>query len=372
MLLLETSIETLSPLAISSRRAVGFDLDTQLYIPGTALRGALAEAYLEQGGSVASAAFRTVFVDEQVRFCDHRLGAAQHWPLSVRQCANRGEQHPLVDLLLRAARNETLTDRCSKCHAKLEHAGGFFGPAPRDAENVLAGVAVASYRVAHSAIDPETLTTAPAQFFSTRLVASGQVFLGRIIASDAAEEHVLEILERIRQRDNLLYLGRGRTRGQGRSAFSWRRIKPPPVQPLLERVKELNARAGIGECVLFSATLQSATLLYDQWLGPRPCLTAQDIDPALGDYHPLGTPFLATQLITGWHAAAGLPKSESVALAPGSCFLFSRSMDAADAETEYQRLAHVLAGAELHGVGERLSEGFGEIVFASEAHILLA
>ena len=44
-----------SPMALSVRRATGFSIETQVYLPGTTWRGAIAESYLNSGGKPESA-----------------------------------------------------------------------------------------------------------------------------------------------------------------------------------------------------------------------------------------------------------------------------------------------------------------------------
>ena len=92
--------EAETPAAISVRRATGNDLDTQRFIPGTVIRGALAAAYLEESGG-PDAGFAALFLNRLVRYGDLRIGDARPWPLSTRQCSLHPDEHPKVYNLLR-------------------------------------------------------------------------------------------------------------------------------------------------------------------------------------------------------------------------------------------------------------------------------
>ena len=95
-MIVRTSIWTESPVSISLRRGSGFSLQTQTYLPGPVLRGAIAAAYLErESGGAASRAFQRIFVEERARFLDHRLEGAFPWPASTRRCTERPDDHSL-------------------------------------------------------------------------------------------------------------------------------------------------------------------------------------------------------------------------------------------------------------------------------------
>jgi CRISPR-associated protein Csx10 len=369
-MIVRSTIDALAPLAISLCRAVGFDLDTRLYIPGTVLRGALAQAYLEEGGRPDDPAFQRVFVSEKVRFLDHRLNGAEHWPASVMCCADHGDSHRLVDLLLLAGRNASLAAaQCPDCRAKLGRVQGFWQWAGDQGANAISMLRVDTRRVAHSAIDLRTLATAREQFYSSRVICPGQQFAGSIRSESVADDGLQEVLAKIRKRDGHIHLGRGRTRGQGLARFTASQGSGSSEEELKDRLGRMNQSMRCEKSIVFTVTLQSATLLYDEWLLARD-LEAADLSPELAGRQPVAR-FASTQVVAGWHAAAGLPKSEVTALSPGSCYLFRLALDGREPEAELDRLARLLAEVENKGVGERLSEGFGEVVICSDAHTAL-
>src|ERR1035441_1016824 len=115
------------PAAISVRRATGNDLDTQRFIPGTVIRGALAAAYLEESGG-PNAGFAALFLNRMVRYGDLRIGDARPWPLSTRQCSSHPDEHPKIDNLLREGAGRGSPRGCGErfCGSKFEPPKGYY------------------------------------------------------------------------------------------------------------------------------------------------------------------------------------------------------------------------------------------------------
>jgi CRISPR-associated protein Csx10 len=353
---------TETPAAISVRRATGNDLDTQRFLPGTVVRGALAAAYLEESGTPDDG-FDALFLKRQVRFGDLRIGDARPWPHSTRQCSFHPDDHDKVDHLLREGAQGAARVECAKCEAKLEVPKGYYRfKKPDDSHPFQYSIEkVHSHRLAHSEVDPAFLTAKPGQFHSSQLLDRGQTFEGFFHARKAGEESLLKLIGAGRT----LYLGRGRSRGQGRVRLS---IFPEPgrgVERMREKIRRLNEVAArfraMKNSTVFSCTLDSAALVYDRWLCSRSFLEATDFSVDLRDYTEAAC-FRRLTDVAGWHAKGGLPKAEVTAIAAGSCFLF-RNDAVIDREAEYGRLAKILMELEERGIGERLDEGFGEATF---------
>jgi hypothetical protein len=67
-------------------------------------------------------------------------------------------------------------------------------------------------------------------------------------------------------------------------------------------------------------------------------------------------------LVSGWSGAWGMPKPVQQAFAPGSVFTYEYApSDAAALQNWLQQLA-------LHGVGERVAEGYGQFAVCSRYH----
>jgi len=368
-----------TPAAISLRRATGNELDTNRYIPGSVFRGALAAAFLRGGGTADAAEFKKVFLDKPVRFGDLRIGGASPWPLSARACQENYE-HPVIDLLLR--RDARLLRECQendlssglRCGAKMELPNGFYLDSRKDnqIEPRYQKEPVKTRRLAHSEIDPRYLKVRPRQFHSSQVIEANQYFEGFV----QADEERCDLLRRMIEdtsKNHPAYIGRGRSRGQGRirlEVVSEEALGLDEMTEAVRRFSEVAEANGWQDKVVFSCTLLSPTIVLDRWLMPRYSLQAGDIGNSLGGYE-CQPAFNRTVEVSGWHAAAGLPKPETTAIAAGSVLLFVAEAGG-DKREEYSRLARILLAAEGNGIGERTEEGFGEVAFCDKFHIRLA
>ena len=373
---LEVSLITEAPLAISRWRATGNELETLRHIPGTAWRGALAadivrERKLEDHAHCDSR-FHALFLEGKVRFGDLRPEGAAPWPLSARECS-RNREHGVHDLLVRSALGGVLPVECSfgpedkACRSKLAVPPGFF--VPRHGDPAVPEASQPKVRIsAHTAIDGAVLLPRPGQFFSSEVVEGGTRFEGEVWLKDPALKAEFD-------QPRQLTIGRGATRGQGLAKLEIRPPLPSAANPR-ERLAQLNRRFEPKGLVAFTCTLRSPCLVYDDWLCARSYLLPSDIAEAA--YAPRGELetyrltawFSRMMTIGGWNARASLPKGDIHTLAPGSAFLFTRSVAPGERDVEMDRLAGLLAACET-GIGERWEEGFGEAVFCDPFHYAL-
>jgi CRISPR-associated protein Csx10 len=367
-------LETKSPLAISTGRATGNQVQSLAHIPGTVWRGAAAAAYIRQhalnGDAHRNEGFTTLFLKGLVRFGDLRIEGAQPWPLSARICKLNSDVHDPVDLLLAAGLKLAgeavkLPLECKECEQKLKRPEGHY----RAASDRPATETPRTRLTAHTAISNATLTVRHEQFFTTETIEHGQFFRGSLTVEPEAETALREWLGESKLP---LILGRGGTRGQGRASVEIEaEDETGQAEELERRLWEFNDAWGRPDEIAFSCTLQSACLVHDQWLCSRPFLEPGDIAEAAGealdDYQPLAR-FSRLDALSGWHAAAALPKGDEAAISPGASFLFVRKARNGDREPEIKRLAVLLWKAG-QGIGERWEEGLGEAVFCDPFHI---
>ena len=107
-----------------------------------------------------------------------------------------------------------------------------------------------------------------------------------------------------------------------------------------------------------SITLLSPAIVVDEFLRSRSWIEPEDVGLS-GDWAQAAW-FSELVCISGWHAAAGMPRNEDWALAAGSCFLF--------AGTGTQDLTEWMGELEENGIGERRDQGFGEVRCCDEFH----
>jgi len=220
--------------------------------------------------------------------------------------------------------------------------------------------------LAHTAISNSLLRVRQEQFFSQEVLQSGQTFEGELLVDPADQEAQNLVTDMCGPR--IIPIGRGATRGMGLAEMTISPKGPPddPVREIRKRLDDYRRAYRVPGHVVFTASLHSPCVVYDEWLFSRPALRAKDIDLELGDYR-LWASYSRTVRIAGWNAQAQLPKSDIEAIAPGSCFLYGRELTPGREPAEMDRLAAILA-RHAAGLGEYWEEGFGEVEFCWPFH----
>lgn len=375
------SLTMLSPLVLRRTRSAVQYTQTLDYIPGTALRGAFAEAFLLAGGSAAAAEFEALFVAEGVQYGDlwpATQGAPTILlPASAIACKRHRLEHPdsLADGLLEelCPRQPPACPHPECGGSRLDRIGGYLSslnpPQPLPCRTRIHF---------HTAMDRSTGTVAPQLLFSQKALSggggagsNGMLFRATIRLAPVA----LAQLQRLAPVGEKLSLGAARSRGFGEvRVCAWeavpaepghaaaRRPQELPLEERWQRFNETARRIGAGGGArYFSLTLLSHLALRDDLF--RPIL--RDISPQV-----FGLPatvvcrsrFLSAVLVPGWNAAQRMPKSDSAALARGSALLFE--CEASQESTILARLVQL----EASGLGERRAEGFGQMVACYPIH----
>lgn len=370
------TLQLRSPLALHQTRASVQYVGTLDYIPGTALRGALAGAYLAKHGTPDDT-FRALFLSEQVQYGDLWPSVEGKQtillPATARACKRHGLKHSssLRDVLLDAWANPDGSKKCPVCDEPLDRVGGYLcSLAPAEP------LAPRSRLRISTAIERSTGTVAREMLFTqhtlvgqrkTQNKSEPALFRGTVRLADPSLKDSLETLLKAP-----LFLGSGRSRGLGEvEVKTW--VEAPASEPLADRWRKFNEaaqRAGGDRNVrYFSLTLLSHLSLRDNLLRPvLDGITPQHFGLPDGvtwvRYPDSDRPvlFLSAVTIPGWNAALGLPKPETVALARGSVLL-----GRCDADQEQDVLSR-LGQIEAEGVGERRNEGFGRVAVCYPIH----
>jgi CRISPR-associated Csx10 family RAMP protein len=381
------------------------------YFPGTLLRGAVAQLYLQQHGK-ADTNFRRLFLDE--RFC--RFGpldpAPRVFPRSAHSCKRfpgfPREGHGVVDLLVPMIQQRlggTLGRplRCAEpgCGHDLKPHWGFWdqaenGPVePR--RHWRRSVA------AHVGIDRLTHTAAASIFYTLPVLepevahdGSTPELLGWIETHDDGLELLRQLLD---AEDGVVRIGHARTRGYGRV----RLVLPPDgpvspasgpapadaqhsdVEPWLQFSRQLLQKVDSNsgdetQRFLFTITLPTGAVLLDpmlrytldpagmvDWLPPLP-------PPRPGPLHE--APAVSVdggvlrcvaavahhERLRGWNAAHGLPRHDEWMVARGSIYAYLYEGDRGGCDA----ILHRLVQLQREGIGARRNEGYGMVAVCDD------
>ena len=385
---LELTLSLLSPIALHRTRASVQYAETLDYIPGIALRGALAEVYLGEHGEPDDDTFQNLFVSGQVQYGDlwpTRGSDLTHGslliPATAQACKRYGLAHrdSLHDTLLDVFAEPALLE-CGhahngdnrKCREPLDRISGYLSNFDRREK-----VAAKSELRVSAAMDRSTGAAAREMLFTQHTLTSKNdkpeedeiCFQGTLrLANSALKAPLDDFLKE----NTTLFLGSGRRRGLGEVIV--KRFKEAETAVSLEqRWERFNECAhksgGDANYHYFSLTFLSHVAMRDSLM----CPVLGDIAP-----HHFGLPegvnfvhrcdsnqqvCLLNQItLHGWNDAQRLPKPDTVALARSSVLLFQ--CDKNLQSEVFNRLEQI----EAEGIGERRSEGFGRIAVCHPIH----
>ena len=370
----EIRAELMSPCCLSEMPAMGNEVDTLDYIPGSVLMGTLAGAYLRKGG-IADGQFRQLFCEGDACFPNlYPLDGETHvrvTPLSTYTCKShpgfRGERvngsrlrsHGAWDLLFEGLPNFAGFPgrRCSSSkgescgNSPLVPYGVFYSGAGRNPKSYQMKTVMAT----RTAVSGKTRSAVGASLHSQRELPGGAKFWGLLAATNEA----IETLERLISPQGCIgYIGRRRM-GKVRFEISNWNLDWPGTDPSSFLVEDGHA--------YFTMTLLSDGILVDKLLRPAITLTPEILnDPEQGGFPPVSVSivkaFCAARRLSGWHSVARIFKPVDVALVKGSTFLLRIGQD--DAGTVREWMQKVL----YTGIGLRRSEGFGQVCFDEPLH----
>lgn len=374
-------VEPLTPLRIGGIKPRNDYLATLHYIPGSILRGTLAEWLKAKGREEA-----ILSQVQRMRFgnlfpTDREAHFALPIPLTALECKLHGGfakegGHGIRDTLLVAVAYRELERfgahfpvplvfRCRTCGGRMERVSGF---CVRTANGwCKSGVSlhlqtkVALSRIRHTAQEGMLY-----RVFGIR-PEEGLVFSGRIWAEEDSD------VELLKEAVTTLGIGAMTTRGFGKVRCMEKTGSYPPLRERLRRfnetlrktwkdLAELAAQVSSSfpkepQGTYFSVDLLSPGIFQDTHGLPSlvPSL------PAEGKRMELV--FHATQpaFAGGWSTAWGLPKPTDLAAAPGSTYVFWT-------DAPFEELVPLLEEVENQGLGKRTPEGFGEITICHPLH----
>jgi CRISPR-associated protein Csx10 len=396
-----------SPLNLGRVGGLSNFLETEDYVPGSALRGAVAgrllvtcqdERYLEDHakcperdgcpfwqvfGAAQPPLFRDALVSRQ------RL-PSQPYPLTARTCkikkgfkSDDPENHGVFDALVRQvvfeervrrrARIAALyRDDCPVCGNSTVPPSGCYGTAWEEGQQRYhdAGRPLLE-RVSHTAINRTRGVAEDGLLFTIEQIIpdTEYVFEGQVAFDDAYQETLFGALSGEQR------IGRGASRGLGRTKVELVGT-PVSVQPLSDRFQQLNELLAT-EWAFYAAMDPHAPLrpagVYFTLDLVSEALLPDVIPSVLPDPAQLRLPagvelvraWARTALVSGWHGAARMPRRTQVAVQRGSVYLFR----APPATMDEAMLLETLENLELTGIGRERERGYGQVVACAPIHL---
>lgn len=400
---LSVTIEVQSPLCFSERRPAGQFRESTHYVPGSVLRGAVADLMLRDNLE-GSAEFKALFNSERPAVFANAYPAPYVLPATAMSCKAesglRSEgKHGVIDTLIERLCFEALEPagllylpNCSyplpdgrRCGARMERHAGFYGRksngfcSEQVTQRLLTRVAINRRR----AVAEDELLYSPIVISEGRRDSDGKYYPTRFRATITITAHADVLLRYLEQ---VKHLGSGTSRGLGQVCLE---VDKMPVdnnedlELIRQRRQKLNTAIrefwnwlkklpGCGQPkhnpdngTYFTINLYSdAVLKEDGWL-PTMVLSErmlQHLCKVGDDSLQLIRAYSGYDYRGGWNVAWGLPKDVDVVVPRGSVFLFWTNRP--------EQWDKALLDIERWGIGERTAEGFGQVRVCDEFHVL--
>lgn len=396
---IELTLTAESPLAIGRQKPGGSISEAQDFIPGSVIRGALADLLLRQSrhrpGEALTGDLAALFTEARAAVFTHAYPGSGSRVLPATAFSSKNNP----GFRSEAGKTgvfDTLLDRfCSQrlgipfdpaepdgSGGRVEPFGGFYS---QEEGSRYRRVTVSKRLLTRVGINRRRATAADQILYSLEVINEGRagrdgslqpsLFSGHIYLQD--RELAAALAGYLNTHARRLSLGGGVSRGLGRVSLAARHLRAPKPS-LAERVAAFNQKLRqrwqqwqvFGnpwqplppERQYFSIGLQSGAILKERWQR-----TTVLTPPMLQEEANCEDGSLVLELacssyayVSGWNAAWGLFKDVELVTTQGSVFLLST--------TQMERWIPILAEMEYWGIGERTAEGFGQIEVCSLFH----
>ncbi len=410
---IELQIKALSPLAISRQKPGGSVSEAMDYIPGSAIRGAIASKILQESGhysrdlSQNGGDFQSLFLGETSAIFRNAYPASLEIVQGKIDIQNNIKVLPATTVssknkpgfcLIDENKNgvfDTLIDRfcaerygclydpkCPKDDGRVEPFSGFYSIFNDDyhshsiSKRLLTRVGINRRRATS---EDEILYSIEALNESKEKRENPIVYSGAILVQDYQLANSLQ--QFIEQRRHHFRIGGSTSRGLGKVEITAK--QPIDVKLNLEaRIQKFNqklrnrwqtwkifnnAKAELSdEQTYFTVGLQSDAILTEQWqrttvISPEMLKQFAELDNSI--CLDIQAVYSSYDYLSGWNSAWGLMKDVELITNKGAVYLFST--------TELDSWLKPLQALEMRGVGDRTCEGFGQIRVCDEFHLIL-
>ncbi|MBE0427714.1 MAG: hypothetical protein IBX72_13860 [Nitrospirae bacterium] len=370
---LRISMVNKSSFSIASSRVVGNVQESLDFVPGTTVRGALAETWLK--ANKPDSDFKEIFTTDKVTFGNLYIRGAKPVPLAAFSCKyysgfkGDAEKHGAVDILLSLTRekesaihipakyqNCEYIENGRQCSAPMKKYRGYYLKDISDGS--LKSVTVGKRLIYHTAVSHTSEAALEGALYSQEIIETGQIFQGEIWVHDDA---LLTKIENFIRSQEVFFLGSDKSTGLGRFEM----LSDPEIvngfdkESLRERIIQFNERLRLNNGkTYFSITFQSDAVITDKFMRYKSFLEPEDLGIKVAD---LICGVTDSRLRQGWNAMARLPKEDVIAIEKGSVFVFC----ADNLDNVLDRLYE----AEVAGIGKRKGEGFGRLTVCDLLHL---
>ena len=415
---IDLTITALSPLAIGQRKPGGSVSEALDYIPGTVIRGAIAKEILTHSSTPPEAGddFHRLFLDETAAvFCNGYPAIAQTNPgqyiargqaiqvipasaLSSKtnsgfRPANAGVFDSLIDGYCATAQGHFYVPNDLKGNL-VEAFKGFYSKDNNKGQAQHYSHAVTKRLLTRVGINRKRATAQDEILYSIEVINESQgkresvqtVYRSSILVQDDSGNDALaqQLYDFLQQQCTLLRVGGSASRGLGKVRLKVN--KPQIVKPsnsieqrietfnqtLTQRWDWWNVLGGADSNptkarTFFTIDLQADAILTENWrrttvMSPgmlAPLLGLKITDIVLHTAHS------SYSYRSGWNAAWGLPKDTELVTDRGSVYLFSMPKE------KQSDCYAALSSLEQVGIGNRCSEGYGQVSVCDEFHQIM-
>lgn len=411
------TLELLEPACIATQKGVGNVIPTLDYIPGSSVRGAIAELWLQansardaEGNFTINDEFERLFLSEAVHYGNCTLNHSRPIPLTAMSCkyydgfsGSEPGKHGVIDLLAAGAgtalvqNGSSVVTSCDKCPEPIGILDAYNGYC-RFESGVYKKERLRKRFMARTRISEYFDAAHHGDLYTRIALEAGQKFKGKLTLSPATDRGILESL--LQKSQNEIHLGGAKSRSTGRTKINLHNY--PSGWPnengvaLSERFDLLQERLTGLPGAFFTVTAISDVILSDNYLRYKTWLDMADLIQAIQhwqgaektpapeiadtaqflDQFELVRGWCQSHQVSGWQAAWKIPKFDEMAIAAGSVFLFrfkeprtfSNAPLGSSGKSEREIFFAAMQGLETYGVGERRNEGFGQIRICDYFH----
>lgn len=381
MITLTVTATLRSPAHMAVKNTSAYFVESFGHIPGRALLGAAAWAWIDDGGDPKSAPFARFFLSGEVSWGDllpvpedpdthaPAEGTPVVVPRTARRCKLHGVKHRVIDTLLRPKAIDACPheENGGRCGAGLTGIDG--AVTPRTGGGSLTARQRREHRT-HLVIGLDTGTARPAYLYSREVLKEGQVFRGHIRCADEPTADALSAeLERLP-----LAVGTGRSRGYGQLGVRVERGTEPSLtvedfarraDEIANLVSEQGREPAPAGARYFTLTAASPWCLREPDGGYARTLTARRLAATVG-LEDRAVSVVAgdgrSELRSGWDGEARLPTEVRRVIVAGSTFLCGVS------GLDDSEICDRLASALQRGIGGHRVEGLGRMILNHPLH----